>query len=726
MRGGTARARSISARIRRFVVVALAGAFTLLPCARAQPQAQPDQPLWRLFAKEQELVDLIDACSKLLGQPIECGSGEVSGTVRLDISEPMSADALWDLASRALVERGLTTVQAPGSNALTVVALDKAGAMARLEKGSLLHAHAGFVKVLIELTLNQTEAVADAIKLVLSKQGSATVFKDTRSILVSDLRPHALQAASLAARFDGRFEELHVEDVRLSHAGPTALVALIERISNARKLVFGDKYRGTLLAHPETGSVLIIAPAVELDVWRELVTRFDQTEPVRTQHYMPRRFGLAETAKLVEASVKQSGEAVGSDRWRMVTDNLSGSLIVTATPSQHREIEELLDRLEMTAGEARKPVRSFAIKNRGVEEMYELLQGLLDAGVLKPETPKPTTPAQPVQGATAPIPATAPPPISGEKLGGEVVLTIDKPTNRLIAMGEGRMLEQLGALIEELDVRHPQVIIEALVVGLTENQTLSLGVELQKLGEENDVLYRLSNLFGLGSPDPALSQLPAPGGAGLSGVVLDPGDFSAIVRAMETVNHGRTLTMPKVLVNNNQPAELNSVLQTPFASTNASTTVATTTFGGTQDAGTQISVTPQIADGDQLVLDYTISISAFVGSPPSPELPPPRQENKLKSIVTIPDGYTVAVGGLEIGTESDVSSHVPLLGRIPILGALFANQTATDNKSRFFVFLRATVLRDDNFDDLKHLTVQDLADAKVDDGWPVLEPRVIR
>jgi type II secretory pathway component GspD/PulD (secretin) len=649
----------------------------------------------------------------------------------------VSADALWDLASRALVERGLTTVQSPGSKALSVVALDKAAAMARLEQGSLLRARAGYVKVLLELTLNQTETVADAIKLVLSKHGSVTVFKDTRAILVSDLRPHAIQAAALAARFDGRYEELHVEDVRLAHVGPTALVALIERISNARKLVFGDKYRGTLLAHPETGSVLIIAPAVELDVWRELVTRFDRAEPVRTQHYMPRRFGLQETAKLVEAAVKANGESVGASEWRLVTDNLSGSLIVTATPSQHREIEDLLDRLELTAGEARKPVRSFPIKNRGVEEMYELLQGLLDAGALNDE-PKQSTPfaaAKPAaplaQGATAPIPASAASvtvgaPISAEKLGGDVVLTVDKPTNRLIAMGEGRVLEQLGALIEELDVRHPQVIVEALVVGLTENQTQSLGIEMQKLGEENDVLYRVSNLFGLGSPDPAGFALPPPSGTGLSGVVLDPGNFSAIVRALETVNHGRTLTMPKVLVNNNQPAELNSVLQTPFASTNASTTVATTSFGGTQDAGTQISVTPQIADGDQLVLDYTISISAFVGSAPSPELPPPRQENKLKSIVTIPDGFTVAVGGLAIETESDASSHLPLLGRIPIIGSLFATKTDTDNKSRFFIFLRASILRDQNFEDLRHFSVPDLARAKLDDNWPVLEPRVIR
>lgn len=713
---------------RRRAVLVLAACFVCLrPCALAFPQERTAEPLWRVFAQEQELTELIGACSKLLGQPIEFNPAELTGSVRLQVSEPVSTDMLWDLASRALAERSLTTVQSPGSAALTVVPIDKAAALARLEEGSLLRARAGFVKVLIELTLNQTETVADAIKLVLSRHGAVTVFKETRSILVSDLRPHAIQAQALAARFDGRFEELRVEDVHLAHTSPTGLVALLERISNARKLVFGDKYRGTLLAHPETGSVLIIAPAVELDVWRDLVNRFDKAEPVRTAHYMPRRFGLQETAKLIEAAVKESGEAIGSDRWRMVTDNLSGSLIVTATPSQHHEIEDLLDRLEMTAGDARRPVRSFPIKNRGVEEMHALLQGLLEAGVLRQDTQKPpTTPAHPVQGVSAPIPASAPLPISGDKLGGDVVLTLDKPTNRLIAMGEGRVLEQLGALIEELDVRQPQVIVEALVVSLTENQTQSLGVELQKLGNEDDVLYRLSNLFGLGSPDPEASQLPAPGGAGFSGVVLDPGDFSAIVRALETVNHGRTLTMPKVLVNNNQPAELNSVLQTPFASTNASNTVATTSFGGTQDAGTQISVTPQIADGDQLVLDYTISISAFVGSPPSPELPPPRQENRLKSIVTIPDGFTVVVGGLEIGSESNVSSQVPLLGRLPLIGALFANRTATDNKSRFFVFLRATVLRDDRFEDLKHLSVLDLATAKIDDGWPVLAPRVIR
>jgi type II secretory pathway component GspD/PulD (secretin) len=112
--------------------------------------------------------------------------------------------------------------------------------------------------------------------------------------------------------------------------------------------------------------------------------------------------------------------------------------------------------------------------------------------------------------------------------------------------------------------------------------------------------------------------------------VLDPGGFSALVKALETANHGRTRTMPRLLVGNHQAAELNSVLQTPFVSTNASNTVATTSFGGTQDAGTQISVTPQIAEGDQILLDYTISLSSFVGSPSNPNFPPPETREQAQ------------------------------------------------------------------------------------------------
>ena len=215
-------------------------------------------------------------------------------------------------------------------------------------------------------------------------------------------------------------------------------------------------------------------------------------------------------------------------------------------------------------------------------------------------------------------------------------------------------------------------------------------------------------------------------GAGFSGAVLDPGEWSALVRALETVNEGRTLTRPKVVVNNNQEANLDSVVQTPYSATNASNTVATTSLGGTVDAGTTIRVKPQVADGELVVLDYSVSISSFVGEAPDPNLPPPRQENRLDSVVTVPDGWTVVVGGLEIESEAEGASQIPVLGSIPLLGALFRNESTNESRSRFFVFLQATELRGDRFEQLKWTSEHDRETAGVPDDWPVLEPRIMR
>jgi general secretion pathway protein D len=208
--------------------------------------------------------------------------------------------------------------------------------------------------------------------------------------------------------------------------------------------------------------------------------------------------------------------------------------------------------------------------------------------------------------------------------------------------------------------------------------------------------------------------------------MLDPGSFSALVHALETLNHGRTLTIPRVLVNNNQQGRLDSVLQTPFQSTNASTTVATTSFGGTQDAGTTITVKPQIAEGDHLLLDYDVSISAFVGTSTSPSLPPPRQQDKIQSSVTIPEGYTIVVGGLEIQSDTNGSSRLPWLADIPLLGHLFESTTSQTTRSKLFVFLRADVMRGESFEFLKYLSDEARGAGELDDGCPTVQPRMVR
>src|SRR5690606_20622818 len=217
-------------------------------------------------------------------------------------------------------------------------------------------------------------------------------------------------------------------------------------------------------------------------------------------------------------------------------------------------IERLLARLEATEQGPERPMRTFEIRNRQVKEVLELLRSLLDAGVLDGPQIAATGGAprgsQAVQGATAPIPGAVRAAV-GAGDSREVLLTADEPTGRILAVGEGRLLDQLALLIATLDVRHPQVLIEAVVVSLSERETKSLGVELQRQFSSGDAAVRLASLFGLGSPDPTTGVLSPAAGAGFSGVVLDPGEFSAVVRALETVNQGRSLQMPKILVNNN-------------------------------------------------------------------------------------------------------------------------------------------------------------------------------
>ena len=634
-------------------------------------------------------------------------------------------DELWQLTINSLALKGLAIIQAPDTDALRIVAVDKAAGMARLEADNLEGATAGFLKVMVQLRELPAEQARGAASYVLSGQGSQVqVVGDANVLLMADFAPQLRQALKLLKRLDVPDVEASIVEVPLQRADPTTLAALMGQIQAKEEIVTSRSFRGEVLPLPATGSLLLIAPPDEIERWRARIERFDREQPIVTEHYSPRRFGLDETAGLVEEVIHGSDSVLANDPWKLVQDGLTGTLIVTTTPAKQRAVAQLLARLESTDSDSRRPMRTYPIRNRQVGEVLELLQGLLENGALAANTETEPAPKTTAQGATAPLrqksttfsPGTGPP----------VTLTADEGTNRLIAIGEARMLDQLGPLIEALDVQEAQVLVEAMVVSLTESQLIDLGVELNAVGNSNGVDYGLGSLFGLGAQDPATSPLSSPTGTGLVAAVLDPGRFSAVVRALETVNEGRTQTMPRMLVNNNEEATLDSVLESPYTATNASNTVATTSFGGSSEAGTQISIKPQVAAGDRIVIDYSITLSGFVADSADPSLPPPKQGTSMGSVVTVPDGFTVILGGIEQEVDIEGESRVPFLGSIPLLGQFFKSRSTTKTKSRFYVFLRCNVLRSQTFEDLKYLSRAPKERAGIDENWPQLKPRVIR
>jgi type II secretory pathway component GspD/PulD (secretin) len=770
--------------------ICAAAALVLTPDLIAQDSREPQVGL----AEQIELIQLLDLCSKRIALNIEYDPKLLQGaTVTLRLGGSISDEELWSLTNQLLAVRGFATVQPPTvlpgeeQTVISVVKLADAPGLARVELpepgAGQPESFAGFTSVVVRIQHRSVKDMVDAVKLVLSQPGgSVSALASSDLLLISDLRGRVDQAMQIIEQLDVPMAEATIEKLPAQFINATQLAAITTAAATSREAMDARPLRGKLAPVPDGNAVILIAPPEEVQQWKDLIARFDERQAVERRTYAPRHFSVGEVARLIEQTARDSGPRGAGDRWRLISDDLTGTLIVTATPGEHEQIQLVIDRLNAMPIESRRPVRAIAIRNRSVTEILEVLNRLIEAGVLdaamtgepaedafqqatqqrterlifppappvQPEGPSRTgstaettipldkenqssivqsTPRQAEPSIPRPVDDTAASTVGriGVATGQPaLMLTADEGTNTLIAVGDPRLLSQLEELIRTLDVRQPQVMIEVLVVSLSDAQTLDLGVELQKIEISGGTIISLSSLFGLAAASaipPA--TLPTPG-SGFTGVVLNPGDFSVLIRALQTLNKGKALNIPKVLVSNNQQATLDSVLEQPFISTNASDTVATTSFGGTQDAGTTVTIKPQIAEGDHLVLEYAVALSTFVGDSSDPTLPPPRQKNSLASVVTIPDGYTVVVGGLEIFTETDADSQVPWIGDVPILGEAFKSRSRTLSKSRFFVFIRSTILRHQSFEDLKFLSDQDVIAAGVDDGWPEVEPRVIR
>lgn len=769
-------------RLRRLLFVAVV-ALAMLSLAQNSVQAQtPPAPI--ALSGRVDLLRLVDLASARLGLDVEYDANALKAlTVELRIDESITDQELWTLTNQLLASRGFTSIQAairttgePRRRQLvSIVKLTDAAGLAQVEHDPNGPSMAGYASVLIDVKNRPLKDVLDAVKTLVSKPGgSVQEVAGLNAVLVSDLRQRVAQIVEIVHAMDAASGPSAVESIEATNLQATVLATLVTSAVISRNAMGAQALQGKLTATPDDTALVLIAPQSEIPKWHEIIAQFDRPSRSDTRTYSATAFPLAQTAQLLEQTARDSGPRGSGERWRIVQDDLGGLLIVTATPSEHLQIAAILQRLNTLPAEIRRPVRVFPIRNRSVADVVQVLTRMLEAGVLEgaeftsviggtatagpstvaqsqlqrsPPTSSPPTLGPPALGPPTsappsaassslsssdsdPIPAltdgSAPPrsangiPTNGTSAPPSLTLTADEGTNTLIAVGEPRKLAQLEELLRTLDVRQPQVMIEVLVVSLSDGDTLDLGVELEKIEVSGDTVITLASLFGLAGAGGAVT------GKGFSGLILNPGDFRVLIRALQTLNNGRSLNMPKVLVSNNQQANLDAVVQQPFVSTNASDTVATTSFGGFENAGTTISIKPQIAKGDHLLLEYSVSLSAFVGESSDPGVPPPRQQNNLQSVVTVPDGFTIVVGGIEVQTKADAVTQIPLVGDIPFIGEAFKSRSRSSSRSRFYVFIRPSILRQEGFEDLKYVSDVAARDSDVDDGFPEVTPRIIK
>lgn len=311
-------------------------------------------------------------------------------------------------------------------------------------------------------------------------------------------------------------------------------------------------------------------------------------------------------------------------------------------------------------------------------------------------------------------------------LPGGARVSADVATNSLIVYAPSNVQQLYAKLIESLDQRRPQVLIEAQVIAIDTTDNYTLGVEVST-GDRTGVqrLFKF-NSFGLSEVNRDTGHLRLIPGLGFNGTLIDPEVADVVVRALANHTRARVLAAPKILVNDNSTGKLESVTSIPFTSVNASETVSTTSLGGNQQAGTMITVTPHINEDDHLQLDFDVEFSTFSNAATTGGLPPPRQIDRVGSTVTIPDGKTVVVGGLKRIGDNYTFSGLPWLEKIPILRTLTSRTDSSGTSMSFFLFIRPIVLRDSRFRDLRFLSDGDIAKSGAAGEYPQSEPLLIR
>jgi general secretion pathway protein D len=272
-------------------------------------------------------------------------------------------------------------------------------------------------------------------------------------------------------------------------------------------------------------------------------------------------------------------------------------------------------------------------------------------------------------------------------LVGQVYVVADEDTNSLMVMTASKNFDRLRDIIAELDKPVPQVLIKVLIAEVTHADRLDLGIEFSVLNLRASGLGQtFSTDFDIAAQDDGLI------------VKLLEDDVTATLRALEEVGKLDVLSRPYILASDNQEASIIVGQEVPFIrDTRVTETGQTINTIEYEDIGIILSVTPHINPEGLVIMDVVPEISTQTGETvPISETVDAAvfAKTSAETRVAINDGRTIVIGGLMEDKVIDAVRKVPLLGDIPLLGALFRRTVKETAKTELLIFLTPHVARE--------------------------------
>ena len=325
--------------------------------------------------------------------------------------------------------------------------------------------------------------------------------------------------------------------------------------------------------------------------------------------------------------------------------------------------------------------------------------------------------------------------LAGESAGDKKSKTsyqieIDELNNALIIAASSAVIREVKNVVSKLDRSRPQVLIEAVIAELSENQAKELSANLiytskNRGGYLTNFDGLLSTLLGAGLGDPsdvdvktALGQLPEStlGVAGDFDGVTGKG-MGVLIQALKTDGSTNILSTPSVVTLDNEEATLSVGEEVPFV-TGSFSSISNNNSGSNpfttvnrEEVGVMLKVKPQISKGNAVRLEIEQESSKVKSGEPGLQT---TSKSTMQTNVMIQDGELLILGGLIEDQTDNAASKVPLLGDIPLLGRLFKSSNKSESQSVLMMFIRPTIIRNAedarllSKDKFEHLITRDL------------------
>lgn len=727
------------------------------PASNPDPKRAAKAPeMVNLDLKESlPLRDFVDIVSTQLKLNLIYDDNALNAPVSIRLSGPIASDALLPLLKTVLQAKGLAMVPTDRPEIWRIVTSREAQSLT--EPGSATSGKApdgqGPGQIVTEFISPKSidlETAAGLLRGFLTPNaGQLTTVPKINAIIVTDYSSQLARLHRLMNLIDKPQATASVAVVPVSAAEPGPLAdkisKLLEEIDKTEGRNQADKI--FLSVADEESGIVVVGPEGQIPRVRNLIEEFD-TAPslIRVDYPVPEQ-QRAQAMETIRQVLGKSASELGRDGMPKIV-TAPQRLSVLATEGQQRRIKELLVGTSSDGADSGQiQLKAYRIENRDAGEIYATLTRLLgdnrgtnlelDVGqrpaLRSSFNSNGINPVGSVPGETPPVASgSASAAANSSKSSvpsvsmGSVNITIDQGTNTLLIAANGPTHQRIAKLIKELDQKQTQVLLEVTMVSVADSKTFNAAVDAAVRGRfAGSTLAIGTNNSGIGSGDFVNGRTPGVV-PGFNAAIFNPASFSVFMSALEQTNKARVLNSPQILALDNKPALLQSTQEQPYTSVNASTTVSTTSFGGFAEAGTTLELTPHIAPGDYLNLEYRLEVSTFTGNSAQAGVPPPKQSNAITSVVSIPDGSTVILGGLRSSNNAHSVAQVPGLGEIPILGWIGRNRNDTNSSSAFYVFVRPTILRSSKFADLKEVTVASRQEANLKGDYPTTQMRFMK